>query len=511
VADNDVVDTVHGPVRGTSDGSVRSFRGIRFAAPPVGDLRWRAPELPEAWTEPADATAFGPMPVQPANQIIVFPDGVSQSEDCLFLNVWTPESARPGDDLPVMAWVHGGAYMFGGTAQPMFDGRSFAHTGEVVVVTLAYRVGALGFLDLSRLLPDADPNPALRDVLAGLRWVQENIRAFGGDPDRVTLFGESAGGGIVTTLLTVPEASGLFARAIAESSPATSVYGQDRSEHVARTLLHDLGIDASDTGMLRGLAADRITSAGMDIFSRIPHDDPGTLAFAPVVDGHLVPEHPPAVFARGGSLPVPLIIGTNRDEATLFTRMKSPLMPVSTEALAVMTADLRAERPDLDVPADAEIAGAYSGLRAPARGPAISRDLGFRMPTVWVAEGHSRVAPTYLYRFDWTTPLLRLLGIGASHGTELPYVWGNLATSRKDITFRLGGLRTGRAVSTRMQSRWIGFAVDGEPSADDDSAPWPPYTVPERRSLVIDRTDAAVADLDAEGLSVWGTTPLAFP
>jgi para-nitrobenzyl esterase len=481
VAESVVVETRWGPVRGISDGSVRSFRGIRFAAPPIGDLRWRPPQPPEPWTEPADATRFGAVPVQPSNAVITFAPEIAHSEDCLFVNVWASASVAPDDAKPVLVWVHGGAYMFGGAAQAMFDGRAFAHTGEVVVVTVAYRVGPLGFLDLSRFA-DADPNPAPADSPKS-----------------------------VTTLLTVPDAAGLFIRAIAESSPASSVYGQDRAEDVTRMLLTELDVDPADAARLRHLPAEQITAAGMTGFERIPLDDPGTLAFAPIVDGALVPQNPLTVFARGDALPVPLVIGTNRDEATLFTRMKSPLMPVSTAALAAMTADLRAERPDLDVPADAEIAGAYSGVHASARGPAISRDLAFRMPTVWIAEGHSAVAPTYLYRFDWATPLLHLLGIGAAHGTELPYVWGNLATSRKDITFRLGGLRTGRALSTRMQSRWIGFAVDGTPDADADSVAWEPYLAPTRASLIIDRTDAAAADLDADGLRTWGSTPLAFP
>jgi para-nitrobenzyl esterase len=505
-----VVDTQYGPVRGSTDGITRVFRGIRYAAPPIGRRRVRAPEPPEPWREPADARAFAAMPVQPRNPVIAFPDDVAFSEDCLFLNVWAADSVEPGADRPVMVWVHGGAYVFGGTAQRLFDGRALVHTGEVVLVTIGYRVGALGFLDLTRVDADGghDANPALRDVVAGLTWVRENIRAFGGDPARVTLFGESAGGGIVTTLLTSPAARGLFWRAIAESSPATSVYGQDRSERIARMLMGELGLD--DPAALGDAPAERLVTAGQALFARIPVEDPGTLAFAPVIDGDLVPEHPVAVFARGNAHPVPLIIGTNHDETALFTRVKSPLMPVSAEALRTMTADLRAERPDLAVPTDAEIASAYAGLHTRERGPAISRDLAFRLPAVWIAEGHAAVAPTYLYRFDWATPLLRVLGLGATHGTELPYVWGNLVNGPKDITFRLGGLRTGRALSARMQSRWLAFAAGDEPDAEG-AVDWPAYTPDLRRSLVIDRVDRVADDLDAEGLAAWGSASLAFP
>ncbi|MGP3536152.1 carboxylesterase/lipase family protein [Microbacterium sp. RD1] len=507
---DEVVETTYGPVRGAIEDGVRVFRGIRYAAPPVGERRWRAPQPPEPWTEPADATRFAPASVQPRNAVILMPPDVRQDEDCLFLNVWASAAVGADERRPVMVWIHGGAYMFGCSAQHMYDGRALVNTGEVVLVTIDYRVGALGFADLSRLGEPGrfDANPALHDVVAALRWVQDNIARFGGDPGAVTIFGESAGGGIVTTLLTVPAARGLFVRAIAESSPATSVYDQDRSERIARQLLEKLGAD--DAEALRGLPAAQVTAAGMELFSEIPVSEPGTLAFAPVVDGVLVPEHPVTVYSRGDAHPVPLLLGTNADETSLFTRVKSPLLPVSATALAEMTADLRAERPELEVPDDAEIAAAYAGLRSSARGPAISRDLAFRMPAVWIAEGHSAVAPTYLYRFDWATPMLRLLGIGASHGTELPYVWGNLVGGPKDITFRLGGLRTGRALSARMQQRWRRFATTGTPDADTGPA-WPAYTAPDRRSLRIDRVDSVVSDLDAADRATWGAAPLAFP
>lgn len=512
MAVDSTVMTTYGPVRGDSEGSVRSWKGIRYAAPPTGPLRWRAPSAPEPWTDVADATRFGPIPVQTVSPAIRLPEDAAQSEDCLTLNVWAAESVSTDDPRPVMVWVHGGAYMFGATSQPMYDGRSLAENGEIVLVSVGYRLGALGFADLSRFSTDTETfetNVALRDILFALAWVRDNIAAFGGDPANVTLFGESAGGGIVTTLMTSPAARGLFHRAIAESSPATSVYGQDRAERVARELLQTVDADAADVSSFRAIPADRLATAAMTVYAATPLDEPGTLAFTPVVDGDLVPEHPVDVFSRGEALPVPLLIGTNHDETSLFTMMKSPLMPVSREAIEKMSADLRAERPDLDIPTDAEILSAYAGLRLKKQGPAISRDLGFRMPTLWVVEGHSSVAPTYLYRFDWATPMLRLLGIGATHATELPYLWGNMKGGKKDITFRLGGMRTGHQLSQRFQQRWIGFAVNGSPQAAD-AAVWGPYTAADRSTLVIDRVDRVVPDLDGDLRTAWGGEALSF-
>lgn len=512
MAPDAIVATTHGPVRGESDGTVRSWKGLRYAAAPRGPLRWRAPQPPEPWTDVADATRFGPIPVQTHSPAIRLPEDAVQSEDCLTLNVWAAESVSTDAPRPVMVWVHGGAYMFGATSQPMYDGRSLAASGEIVLVSVGYRVGALGFADLSRLATadeTFETNLALRDILFALAWVRDNIAGFGGDPDSVTLFGESAGGGIVTTLMTSPAARGLFHRAIAESSPATSVYGQDRAERIAHEFLQALAVDPADIATLRSLPADRLAAAAMTVYAETPRDEPGTLAFTPVVDGDLVPEHPVDVFARGGAMPVPLMIGTNRDETSLFTMMKSPLMPVSREAIQEMSADLRADRPDLDIPSDAEILSAYAGLRVKRQGPAISRDLGFRMPTLWVAQGHAAVAPTFLYRFDWATPMLKLLGIGATHGTELPYLWGNLHGGKKDITFRLGGLRTGQALSSRLQHRWIGFASDTAPQSPG-AAVWEPYTTAGRETLVIDRDDRLVRDLDGDLRAAWGDEVLSF-
>jgi para-nitrobenzyl esterase len=512
MASDTIVTTTYGPVRGETDGSVRSWKGIRYAAPPTGDLRWRAPRRPEPWTDVADATRFGPVPVQTPSPAIRLPEGSVQSEDCLTLNVWAAEGVTPHHQRPVMVWVHGGAYMFGSTAQQLYDGRSLAANGEIVLVTVGYRLGALGFADLSRFSTDTETfetNVSLRDILFALAWVRDNITAFGGDPDSVTLFGESAGAGIVTTLMTSPAARGLFHRAIAESSPATSVYGQDRAERVVRELLQTVEADPDSPSSFRAIPADRLAAAAMTVYAATPLDEPGTLAFTPVVDGELVPEHPVDVFARGDALPVPLLIGTNHDETSLFTMMKSPLMPVSRDAIEAMSADLRVDRPDLDIPTDAEILSAYAGLRVKKQGPAISRDLGFRMPTLWVVQGHAAVAPTYLYRFDWATPMLRLLGIGATHATELPYLWGNMRGGKKDITFRLGGERTGHRLSRRFQQRWIGFAVAGSPQADG-AVRWDPYTATGRATLVIDRVDRTMPDLDGDLRTAWGDEVLSF-
>lgn len=501
---------------GTVDRGVRVWRGIPYALPTAGERRFRDPVPAPDLSETRDATTFGPVCPQPVTPAIALGDGSVQDEDCLSLNVWTPiDESAPA--RPVMVWLHGGAYTFGASSQPLYDATSMVSTGDVLVVTINYRLGALGFVDLSGALPGGgfDGNLALKDVLLALRWVQRNISAFGGDPERVTVFGESAGGGLVTTLLATPSAAGLFHRAIAQSSPASSMYGPDRARRVASRFLELLSIDPADpraADAVRAIAVERVVEAGQTVYAEVPTTAPGTLAFAPVVDGDLLPEAPLTVLREGRGLPVPLMIGTNKDEASLFSFMKSPLIPITGDRLEQMFAAMAAENPGVELPSREQVLTAYEHVRHRAVGLGVARDIGFRLPTLWLAEGHSAVAPVWLYRFDHAAPFLRLIGLGATHASELPYLWGNLVSGPKDLTFRLGGRRVAEEISARMQARWVAFARGDSPDAPD-AVPWQPFRCdgPDpRETLIIDRRDRVVADLDLELREAWGDEVLAF-
>ncbi|GAA1701074.1 carboxylesterase/lipase family protein [Microbacterium sediminicola] len=504
-----MANTPAGAFRGEPDDhDTRVWRGIRYALPPTGNLRWRAPRAAPDVDGVVDATAFGAVAPQPTNPAIQLGPDAVMSEDCLFLNVWAPEVAH--GSMPVMVWIHGGAYTFGASSQPVYNGASLARRG-VVVVTINYRIGSLGFLDLTGLSTSTDPfdgNLALRDVLLALAWVQRNIGDFGGDPGQVTVFGESAGAGMVTTLLATPSAEGLFSRAIAESSPVSSVYDADRAAGVTRAFLEIVG-DPTPVA-LRSMELQTVVEAGITVFNDVPTRAPGTIAFGPVIDGDLIPEAPLAVLADGRGLRIPLLIGTNKDEASLFRLMKSPLMPIHEDDIDQMLEDLGRERPDLDLPAKQQILSAYERVRHRMIGMGIARDIGFRMPTLWAAEGHSRHTPVWLYRFDHAPLMLRLLGIGATHASELPYVWGTLGVREHDITFRLGGRKSADRLSERMQQRWVAFAKGGAPDAAGATS-WPAFDTDTRAALVIDDTDTAVNDLDAALRTGWGDSPLAFP
>ena len=503
-----VVDTAYGPVRGIVDGKSMTWKGVRYGAPPIGDLRFRAPQPPERWTEVADADAFGFACQQPPVPTFPLDLGAAKSEDCLFLNIWAPSGTAPGDAKAVMVWLHGGAYMLGSGSQPLYDGQRLAAGGDVLVVTLNYRIGVFGFLDLSQHSGRRtfDSNIGLRDVLAALRWVRDNIAAFGGDPSRVTLFGESAGAGIVTTMLAIPQAEGLFTGAIAQSSPATSVYEQSRAQRVTHQVLEHLGIAAADAHRIAEVDVPALLSATKKVFDEVPVRNPGTLAFVPIIDGDLLHDYPVQLARQGKTNPVPLIIGTNRNEAALFRLMRSPLLPITPKAITSMFNEIAAEQPDLQLPTVEQLGSTY---RAKGRGMRIASDVGFRMPTVWLAEGHCRVAPVYLYRFDYSTPIMKMLLVGAAHATELPYVWGTLGAP-KDVTLKMGGAKPAKALSKRVRTRWTNFAATAKPTGPAGEPDWTPYQESDRACLVIDRTDRLVYDTDERIRSAWGSDILHF-
>lgn len=509
MTDSLVVQTQYGPVKGLLRNQVESWRGVRYAAAPTGALRFRAPQPPMPWTEPADATEYGPVaPQRPVPAFGISAD-VPQDEDCLTLNVYRPKRESAGDQspLPVMVWIHGGAYAVGGSRQPAFDGTALANAQNVMLVTLNYRLGAFGYLDLGAWsTPDEpfDRNLALRDQLAALEWVRDNIAAFGGDPKNVTLFGQSAGGGAVTTLMTMPRAKGLFARAIAQSSPVTSMYKANRTHNIALRFFELAGLNPeqpADLAKLRSMSTADLLAASQALYDDIPLSSPGTLAYAPIVDEDLVPDYPIEVFRRGEQHRIPLMIGNARDEATLFKFMKSPIVPIELEPLEGLFAEAGVDHPDLTLPTKQQLLSAYDGKTNLKARLHIAGDFGFRMPSLWLAVAHAQVAPTWLYRYDWSPLMMRLLGIGATHASELGPEFGNIVT--QGLTFKLGGLKVTKRLSADLMQHWTDFAKTGTPGAD-----WPGYSEPERLTKVFDAHDRVVSDLDAPLWKAWGSDPI---
>lgn len=504
-----VADTTAGAVRGFRQGSVNVWRSIPYAAPVAGPARFARPRPPEPWSGVRDCTAFGEIAPQAMGVMVPVDSGLHMGEDCLWVNVWAP-STEPARPRPVMVWLHGGAYCLGTAAQAIYDGCRMVEAGDVIVVAVNYRVGALGFLDLSSLGEDFVPNLGLHDQIAALEWVRDNAAAFGGDPGNVTVFGESSGGGCVTALLTSPRAAGLFHRAIAQSPPATTVFGPDRAAGVAQRFLELLELAPERADELLECPIERIVEAAGVLFDEVPLQSPGRLGAAPVVDGDLLPTYPTDRFQQGRSHRVPLIIGTNKDEASLFRFFRSPIMPVTPDAVNAMLEAVAGEHPGLSHERIAEITSAYPDRGKPRGAMAMSTDAAFRMPAHWVADAHSRHSRTWMYRFDQATPMLKAARVGAGHATELPYIFGNFGTLDHDPTFWLGGRKIATEISGRMMRRWLAFAEHGVPAALDGSKHWPPYRESTRTTLVVDATDRVVDAPDHDQHTVWGDQAVGF-
>jgi para-nitrobenzyl esterase len=480
------VATTAGIVVGVHDRDTRTWRGIPYAAPPVGERRLRAPEPVEPWTGTRDATRFGP--VAPQDRKGPFSGaaaGTPQSEDCLTLNVIAP--ALPARALPVMVYIHGGAYGVGSPADASFRGVNFARRG-VIHVTLNYRLNALGYLDFSEF--GFDNNLGLRDQVAALEWVRDNIEWFGGDPANVTVYGESSGGNAVTTLLATPAAAGLFARVIAQSPPSNAVYRPEVTRQWAREFLEILGATPGrEAEMLRNATAAELVTAARLLFVQIPDQYPGDQAFSPVIDGDYLPEHPVEALRAGRGHPVPLIIGSNDREGSVFFG-KRRILATTKARVNGLLGNTSPEAADL----------MRKTYRLPRRRGAIdfAGDFAFWLPTYQIAAGHSTIAPTWMYRLDYATPLLRAVGIDSTHGADLLTVFGRTRSAVARLTTLLGGGRALAALSGRMQGYWLRYAVDGTVDAS-----WPRHDPQARASLIFDNPDRVEFDTRADRRAAW--------
>jgi para-nitrobenzyl esterase len=497
--DPDLVREVEGGLlRGLDRGDLLSWRGIPYAAPPVADLRFRSPAPVHPWHGVWDATRFGSVSYQDRlsylGKAFMFS---ARSEDCLTLNVTTP--AEPAaEPRPVMVFIHGGAYTTGSSRDIPGQGDVLVREGGVVFVNFNYRLGALGYLDFTRYSsPDRplESNLGLRDQVAALCWVRDNIAAFGGDPDNVTVFGESAGGNAVTTLLATPAAEGLFARAIAQSPPPEAIYTSEVAagwaEDYVGILRQVTGDAESDPATLLDAAtAEELVRAGVTLQRRTPDAVPGTIAFSPIIDGDYLPERPSEAVARGHAHAVPLIIGTNKHEGSLFRGRLDLLASTKPRIRAVFAKTERQAR--------ARLFAHYRAL--PPRGSAaqFAGDYTFWYPSVKYAEGHATHAPVHFYRFDLAPRALNLVGLGATHGIDLFAVFDLGATPVGRLAGLLGGRAAFLAAGARLRSRWLSFARSG-----DVGQRWPEYDSEHRATLIFGEHDRVEDDPHGDRRDVW--------
>jgi para-nitrobenzyl esterase len=520
------VQTLSGPVEGLEDDGVFSYRGIPYAAPPVGDLRWKPPVAPEPWTEPLRAidkpaicpqTSFAGLPVP----------GFNPGEDCLYLNVDTPVQ---GSNLPVMVWIHGGGFTIGEGLQADggTSGDRIAREAGAVVVSMNYRLGQLGFLAHSALTKespdDASGNYGLMDQTAALAWVQDNIASFGGDPDNVTIFGESAGGFSVCSQLASPRSAGLFAKAIMMSGSCERPWASlSAAEAQGDVFAQELGCDSVDDVLacMRAKPFDDLLAAlppGENFGFSPTEDTQGS--WGPILDGAFFNEQPSESFASGNFNQVPTIVGFTREEARLFTwlaELSTPPLVVTEENYATLLAYYLGGDADLAARAAAEYPLADYDVPMLALA-AVVTDTVFRCPGRMEAAKLAEHVPVYLYQFEFPDgrsqleAALPFLGadppeydLAAFHSAEIPYVFGYdplLQINFEDFSTTLlewGPDTADEALWLDTMGYFTRFAATGPPSASD----WPSYDPATDQYLAIDST-TRIGTTPAAKCEFWG-------
>jgi para-nitrobenzyl esterase len=482
---------------------------VPFAAAPENVRRWLPPEKPLPWTGVRDARRFGAVaPQNPVtNQALAaMKIDQQQSEDCLNLNLWTP--GLDGARRPVMVWIHGGGFTIGAGSQEIYNGSVLAQRGKVVVVTINYRLGPLGFLRLNDVTHGRIPssgNEGLLDQIAALQWVRENIAEFGGDPDNVTIFGESAGGMSAGALLAMPAARGLFHKAIPQSGSCDTISSIARANRTAERVLSKCGVSASDTDAIRAIPVAQLLTGVFGPDGKTPDRALG-MAYQPVVDSTVIPRELIEMVAQGSAAGVAVLVGSNLEEWKLFSAMDTSAQKLDKPGLlARMSKRLPADFAG-SVIATYERARASAGasVTPPDLYSAIETDRVFRMPGVRLAEIHGRREHrVYNYLFTWRSPAMRG-ALGSCHALELGFVFG---------TNHLAGMRrfagdgpAAEKLAAEMQDAWLAFARDGDPSCA--SLAWPGYTEARRATMLFGETSCAVDAPFEEERRAWDNIPI---
>ena len=480
-------------MRGTARDGVHAFLGIPYAAPPFGPRRFAAPQPPERWDGVRPATEYGPTvpkpPYAPPYDVLL-PEPQVPGEDCLNLNVWTPDPGASG--LPVFVWIHGGAFVNGSGAVPVYDGTAFARDG-VVCVTINYRLGVDGFLQFA----DGGPaNRGLLDQVAALRWVQENIAAFGGDPARVTIGGESAGAMSVGSLLAMPSARGLFAQAVLQSGAGHHALTAATATRIGGYVAERLNVPATREA-LAAVPVDRLIAAQQGLTQEIAvMPDPGRfgevaanlMAFEPVIDGDVLPDLPIRAVAGGSARDVAVLVGANRDEQRLFLVPNGVVDMVTDQLLQLAVAGY-------GLPADRALE-VYAGAR-PGATPGelladVATDWFFRLPAIRLAEAQAAAGRAWVYEFSWPSPQFggRL---GACHALELGFTFDTL---EHEAHGALMGEAAPQELADAMHAAWVRFVSDGDPG-------WAPYETQRRQVQDFGEQVRVVEDPRGAERSLW--------
>ena len=480
-----VVNTGAGALRGTREDGVAVFRGVPYAAPPVGGLRFQPPQPVPAWSGERDATRDGPIAPQGRSRLahIMGDFERPQSEDCLTLNIWTP--APDTKKRPVMVWIHGGAFSSGAGSLAWYSGEKFAADGDIVAVSINYRLGALGFLCLPGV---SGGNLGLLDQVAALRFVRDNIAAFGGDPDNVTVVGQSAGAASIAILMTMREAQGLFRRAILQSTPFGRMSRTLEDAHrIGRRLLEVLGLKPDEAGTLKTLPAAKFVAAQGEVARLEKKFADAQAPFWPVIDGKVFPGDVGPALAAGAGAGIETMIGTTREEMAAFYCIDQEIANADAAAVeGVFAAVLGSEhRTHYDEIARMRAAHTNAALLGD-----LMSDAMFRIGSLRFAEwraGQGR--PAYVFQFDWQSPA----GFEACHCIEIPFMFNNFRHWTDTPMLRGARPEETEGLAQAMHGAWTAFIRTGKPDHPRMPA-WPPYRREDRMTMRFDSVIGPVRD-----------------
>ena len=478
------VKTTHGPVRGYRHDGLSIFKGVRYGAAPVGPLRFQPPATPTPWTSAIDTVSLGAPAIQqigkPGDQTggrsagdPAAPGQPGSSEDCLFLNVWSPGL----DDAkrPVMVWLHGGGFSAGSGGAAMYDGEALAARGDTVIVTVNHRLNVFGYLHLAELGGHASSGMAgMLDIVAALDWVRDNIAAFGGDPGNVTIFGESGGGWKVSILLAMPIAEGLFHKAVIQSGPGLRVTSTEAATRGARAVLKALGVEPGNLGALETVSAEAIQTAANSVAA-----ETGRMGLSPCIDGITLTRDPFAPDAPPTAARVPVMIGTNKDESTLFLRGAPGWMTLTEDELAERA---KGQAKDKAPALLAALKSTFPHYEPPFLLSALQTATGMWLGSIEIAERKAAQggAPVWMYQLVWETPVARGQ-LKSPHALEIPLVFDNVEKARSFV----GRGEEPQVVAEQMSQAWLAFARTGNPNYP--AIPhWPAYDAQRRATMMFD-------------------------
>jgi para-nitrobenzyl esterase len=511
-----VVETTYGKVRGYLNDGICTFKGIRYGASTAGKNRFMPPQKPAPWAGVHDATSYGNSAPQtdPATRGIEMPESdimkilagsdrfrvaPPESEDCLFLNVWTP-GVGAAKKRPVMVWLHGGGYASGSASALLYDGTNLAQRGDVVMVGVNHRLNVFGYTNLGDFgMPEFahSGNAGQLDIIAALEWVRDNIERFGGDPKRVMIFGESGGGGKVCMLLASPPAKGLFHSAVIESGPSIRMGERSPAAKAAEILLAELGLEAKRLPELQKMSTEKIQAgfyAAQATLAKQRSSGGMGGGFGPILDPDVLPAHPFHPTATRISEDVPVMVGWNKTEATIF-------MATDKDAFSLDEAGLK-KRLEGMVGADADALIKMYRSENPNMMPsaiffhvASYSMMGSGSATIAERKAALGRAPAYLYRFDWETPIMGGKFL-SPHGLEMPMVFDNVENGGEALT---GGGADAVKLAARISEAWIAFARNGNPNSKKSGLPqWDPYESGKRTMMIFNNQSRAVQDFQKE-------------